>query len=104
MQRRKTPAAWPYCRGKTDQKLGPCATHDPDHDYVEWCDPARSRGRQCDNVTQSSQGSSRKRPGDCPNHKLPKGGDPKKDPSAREGASGSMGGQIPNSGGRIQVR
>lgn len=104
MQRRKTPAAWPYCRGKANKALGPCATHDPDRDYVELCDPAKARGGQCDNVTLSSQGSSRKRPGDCPIHKLPKGGDPKKGPSARDGASGTAGGQIPSGGGRIQVR
>lgn len=44
-QRHKTPVYYPKCVGKA---TGNCTRHDPDGDFVDWCDPAKERGRQCE--------------------------------------------------------
>ncbi|OCK95162.1 uncharacterized protein K441DRAFT_705318 [Cenococcum geophilum 1.58] len=64
-QRNKTPARWPDCAGG----VGPCSTHDPDHNFVQWCPDADARGSPCENPTPTSQASSTKRKMNCPNHR-----------------------------------
>ncbi|KMU75149.1 hypothetical protein CIHG_09752 [Coccidioides immitis H538.4] len=83
-QMRKTPARWPDCTGG----IGPCSTHEPDHDYIQWCKPAEQRGSQCESPTPTSQASSTKRKRNCPNHRSQ--GKPKSD----EGDAGAGGGSV----------
>ena len=81
-QRYKTPARWPNCTGG----VGPCSTHDPDHDYVQPCPDAVARGSPCENLTPTSQASSTKRNTNCPNHK----NQPKPPPgNGNQGAGGA---------------
>lgn len=64
-QRYKTVARWPDCAGG----VGPCSTHDPDRDYVQWCPQAEESDTQCEPLTQTSQASSTRRKTNCPNHR-----------------------------------
>jgi hypothetical protein len=83
-KRYKTPACWPNCTGG----VGPCSTHDPDHDYVQPCPDAVARGNPCENLTPTSQASSTKRNTNCPNHK----NQPKPPPgNSNQGAGGAGG-------------
>ncbi|PYH95663.1 hypothetical protein BO71DRAFT_322689 [Aspergillus ellipticus CBS 707.79] len=89
----KTPVSYPLCSGR---KQGGCTKFDPTEDGVTWCGPASARGSQCPVVTQTSQGSSRKR-GDCPNHRRKKSPPPKKDDDEPAGSSGGLASsQAPN--------
>jgi hypothetical protein len=80
--RNKSPARWPDCTGG----VGPCSTHDPDHDFVQWCPDAVTRGGPCENPTSTSQASSTKRKMNYLNYR----NQPKPPPGSRnQGARGA---------------
>ncbi|RAL01432.1 uncharacterized protein BO80DRAFT_380796 [Aspergillus ibericus CBS 121593] len=88
-QRRKTPAKFPDCKGKSQ---GNCILFDPTENHVKWCVEADQRGSACPNPVITTQTSSTRRKVDCPRHRtqIPKPDDPTPGPG-NAGGGGSLG-------------
>ena len=87
-QRFKTRARFPDCTGGS----GPCSTYDPEHDHIQPCRAAETRGRNCNNPSVISQASSTRRNVNCPKHRDKKKKNPQQPPERDAEGGGGPGG------------